>query len=158
MQVSGDSPTSLDPQLQGTIDLLNYLTLDRLRSAQQGTTVNITGVGTYNATIGSSVWVPQSEAWLVREISCQIGTAVPAATTCRFRAALWRASLTPAVFFAAGPVVSLAATELGQSAMIFETPIIMTPGDTVIFNVEAFTGAGPVTGAFINIAYSPIRI
>lgn len=147
MQVGGDGPAELEPNLRAGIDTLPFYLADRWRSFQSPGGA-VTGVGQFTLAT-----IPQGEQWLVTHLSVQVTQA--AATTGTYRFCLNRASFAPGVLFGLGSTASLAAGAFCNLGWHFWPPIILRPGDQWGVICEANTGGGS-SGFNTQAIYVPL--
>lgn len=151
MQSTGVGPSEVAQLVQPVVDLGSLYLWDRVR-VLTANTPNIASVNPF----ASTVTPPTGEQWFVYGISMTTTGVLAAATA--FTAAmsinrgvsslLWQNLMDP---------ISASAGQLWASGRIWDTPIIMRPGDTLGVWVTAITGAPGVPVACSAI-YAPVRI
>jgi hypothetical protein len=146
MQASGDTPTELAENIQAVAEVTDFYARDRLTgflsTANLSNTVGVINVG---------LSIPQGEQWLVYAASAY--ALQTAATTSRFQAMLSIAAGGNAVYVPVGQPSSLAATEAAYTGGFLNNPMIMRPGDLLLVQVQAYTGAAN-TGYYGMLLYS----
>lgn len=151
MQSTGASPNEIAGVVTPTVNLGDLYLWDRVR-VLTANTPNIASVNPF----ASTVTPPQGEQWMVYGISMTTTGVVAAAAG--FTAAmainrgvsslLWQLLQTP------HPVTT---GNLWASGIVWDTPIIMRPGDTLGVWVTSITGVPGVPVA-CSAVYAPIRI
>jgi hypothetical protein len=132
----GQYPQSLNPQLQPTLELLDWYTeIGTLGTSEVvGDTIAAVAVGANN----SALVVPNLQAWFVHELCCSSTPGAGAA--CDIAGAISFGS----AGFAVGPYVAIAANQNGRTLMTDRKRFVL-PGGTLIVLCRSQTLAPAVT-------------
>lgn len=150
MQSIGNTPHALNPNVQATVDVSNFFTIDRLVRSS-GSTAVIAAIGFATANVGPA----PGELWLVDTFQVDSG-ALAAASAIRYVPAVIRqGALANTQYFGNQQLVANPNT-VGAS-VIFERPLILRPGDIIGAQILEVTGV-PGTVIFCKTWHTVLRI
>lgn len=158
-QASGDTPTLLNAQVAAIIDLLPFYSVNA-RKSFVASEANLTGPGNaYFGGVGKAQAVQPGEMWLVHQVAVRTTTAVGAGMGGTFSPGISRGGTGSTATLTFGISKTVAAADLFNVGVYFDTPLVALPGDVFGVSVDTLVGAGPITTAYtIEGLYTRIQI
>jgi hypothetical protein len=157
MQVGGNTPASLAPEVRATVDLLTFYGTQLRRQALSGNMGNFAAVGTIFGG-GAPVTCQPGEMWLVDGVTAQCTGVTPALTDAKIILGLQRTN-GPAIFeFWAETLVTVGAGEWIFTGKHFDSPLLMLPGDVLGIGCTRLAAGGPIGPFFMNLTYTRVPI